>query len=104
MEARNRQAFLAADEDRSEVTRPTTVGGKAEKVHAGEIHTDLREYATGLSLLCCGVDQNADHFAPRERADDFAVHPRNRRELTRPIGDVVRPADPGRRVRLPLCG
>jgi len=63
MEARDGEPLRCAHEDRSEVTRPASVGWKAEKVQSGEIHADLLEYATCLSLLCRGVDQSADHFA-----------------------------------------
>src|SRR3989441_3821025 len=102
MEARDGEALISAHENRSEVPRPAAVGRKGQKVRAGEVHSDLLQDSTGLGLLSPGVDQYADHFARRQLANYLAVHPGDRREFPGPIGDVVRPADPGRRMRLPL--
>ena len=102
MKARDGQSFFSAHKDRAEVTRPTAVRGETKKVDASEIDPRLLEDAARLRLLDPRVDENADHFARRQLADDFAVHPGDRRKFPRPIGDVVRPADPGRRMRLPF--
>ena len=51
-----------------------------------------------------GVAEDLDRLVRREHARDLGVHPRDGPELARPVGLVVRPADPGRPVRLPLGG
>jgi len=51
-----------------------------------------------------GIDDDADPFAGRDLLHYFGIDPLNRRHLARPVGAIVRPADPGRVVRLPLGG
>ena len=46
--------------------------------------------------------EDAHALVRREQAHDLGVHPADRRELAGPVALVVRPGDPGRRVRLPL--
>ena len=43
-------------------------------------------------------------LAANEMSYDLRVHPRDRLEFAWPVGLVVWPAEPGRRVRLPLGG
>ncbi len=54
------------------------------------------------SPRCLVVDQNVDLLDAREMADDLRIDPRNRLELARPVGAIVRPRDPRGLVRLPL--
>ena len=91
MEARDCQTLFSAHKDRSEITRPAAVRRTAEKIDACEIDPDLLEDATGLSLLYRGVDENADHFARRQRADDFVG-----------CEDRIGTLSASRRMRLPL--
>ena len=50
------------------------------------------------------ADHDVDRLGPAEQADDLGIHPRDGPELAGPILAVVRPGDPGRRVRLPFRG
>ena len=90
------------DEDRAEVASPAAVGGESEEVDALSPHPDLLEHAPGRGLTRGGVDEDADALAGRQPAHDLRIHPGDGGELARPIGGVVGPPDPRRRVRLPL--
>src|SRR5437867_5630156 len=46
--------------------------------------------------------QNTNLFTLMELADDFYINPGNGCELSRPIGPVVRPGDPGGLMGLPF--
>ena len=92
---------LPADEDRAEIARPPAIGRKAEEGDAGWIHPDAREEPGRLRLVRLRLDQNPDGLAGGDRPRDLPVDPGDGRELSGPVGAVVRPADPGRLVRLP---
>jgi hypothetical protein len=94
----------APHEARPKVARPTAVGGKAEKVDPIERDAGTRQQAAGLALVLRGVDENPHHLAGYEPAHDFGVDEWNDGDLARPIGRVVRPADPGGVMLLPLGG
>src|SRR5262249_51411759 len=93
---------LAADEEGAVVARPGAVGRDAEEVDAAEIDAGTAEHAPRRPLHRRVVDQDADALAGDELADDLGVDPRDRRELPRPVAPLMRPGEPGRRVRLPL--
>src|ERR1700694_318517 len=95
---------ILADEDRPEVPGPAAIRWKAQELDTLAIHADLVEDAAGAQLTGEGVADYPPAPAGRELADDLAVGPRDRGKLPRPIARVVGPAEPGRRVRLPLGG
>src|SRR5207244_6396851 len=108
-EARDRQCGgrpVATQEHRAEVARPATVGWESEELDASapEIDAHPLQYAPGLTLVGGGVDEDARDLARRELAHDLAVHPLDRRDLSRPVAPVVWPAEPRGLVRLPLGG
>src|SRR2546426_8404807 len=58
-----------------------------------------------VRILVSGrIHENAHHLARHELADDPAICPLDRRELSRPIARAVWPADPRGVVWLPLGG
>src|SRR5262245_26949752 len=91
-------------EDRTEVAGPAAVRGKTQKMHAVEFDAGSFEEPRSLCLMAFGIDEEPDAFAGREMPNDLAVHPWNGLELSRPIRLVVWPAEPRRRVGLPLSG
>ena len=56
----------------------------------------------GVTRRSFVVAQDLDRLVTGDDARDLGVDPRNRAELARPVGLVMRPADPGRAMRLPL--
>ncbi len=50
------------------------------------------------------ADDDVDRLDAAQVPDDLGVDPGDRRELAGPVVAVVRPGDPGRRVRLPFGG
>jgi len=65
----------------------------------------LLSWKLALAALDFGVlHQDLDLLVPGEDADDLAVDPRDRRELAGPVGEAVRPGQPGRPVGHPLRG
>ena len=93
-----------ADEDRAEVARPPAIGRKTEEGHAGWIDPDAGEEPERLRLVRLRRDDDPDDLAGGDHPRDLPVDPGDGRELSGPVGAVVRPADPGRLVRLPLRG
>ncbi len=108
---------IAADEDRTVVARPDAVGRDAEETERCRRSLPRRladflrrstvrahQQLPGFRLVCFIVDQDVDPLDAREVTNDLGVDPRNRLELARPVGAIVRPRDPGGVVRLPLGG
>jgi hypothetical protein len=95
---------VAPDEGRAGVARPSAIGRDAEELHAGEVDARAREHSPRLRLVGAVLDQDPRRLPRRDPADDLRIDPRDRAEAAGPVGRVVRPADPGRRVRLPLRG
>src|SRR5207253_6230661 len=94
----------AHHEQRAEITGPTPVGGEAEEFQARGIDTHLPEHGSRPALVRGRIHENAHHLARHQLADDLAIYPLDRRELSRPIARVVWPADPRGVVWLPLGG
>ena len=94
----------AHHEQRTEITGPTPVGGEAEEFQARGIDTHLPEHASRPALVRRRTHENAHDLAGHQLADDLAIYPLDRRELSRPIARVVWPADPRGVVWLPLGG
>ena len=105
-EARDRDLArrVVLHEDGPEVARPAAVEGEAEELDAAGVHPDAAQDAARERLLARIRDQDADRLAGRDAAHDLAVDPRDRRELARPVGQAVRPGQPGGLVRLPFRG
>src|SRR5256886_4812264 len=89
-------------EERTKIAGPTPVGGEAEEFQPRGIDTDLPEHASRPALMRGRIHENTHDLAGHHLADDLAVHPLDRRELTRPIACVIWPADPGGVVWLPF--
>ena len=106
-EARDRHlglGVLAPHADGPEVARPAAVGRPAEELDAPGRGADPLEDPPRLRLVRLRGHEDADDLALRQLADDLAVDPRDGREAARPVGEVVRPAEPGGLVLLPLRG
>ena len=58
--------------------------------------------ARALRSVVASLTRMRTRSPRRQVAHDLAVDPRDRRELARPVGALVRPRQPGRLVRLPL--
>src|ERR1035437_4572572 len=86
----------------AEVARPAAIGGKAEKLHALQIHANPFENTASFSLVVFRVDQNSHDFAGNDVTYDLTVHPGDGGEFLRPVGEVVRPPDPRGLMRFPL--
>ncbi len=93
-------------EDRAEVARPDAVGRHAHEVDARRGRR--RPAPSMLARLLPRRRRSTTRMRTRSRgascAHDLGVDPGDRRELARPVASLVRPGDPGRRVRLPLGG
>jgi hypothetical protein len=62
------------------------------------------EVARGKFRLRLAAHEQADDLALRDLADHLAVNPANGVNFVRPVGFIVRPAEPGGGVRLPFGG
>src|SRR5213594_1975937 len=87
-----------------EVARPPAVRRDPQELHASSVHAGPLQYAARLALVLSRLHEDPHRLAWGELAHDLPVHPLDRGELPRPVARVVRPADPGGRVRLPLGG
>src|SRR6185295_17574156 len=91
---RDRHFVASFYKHRPEVTSPSSIGRKSKELDSREIDPRARQHSAGARFVLFRIDDYADEFSGRELAYDFAVDPRNHRELAGPIGSVVRPADP----------
>ena len=96
-------AALTVHESRRRVAQPDAVRGHDMKPHVAR-HAVRREMLLRRRTHGRIVTQNLDPLARREYARDVGVDPGNGSQLTRPVGFVVRPRNPGGLVRMPLGG
>ena len=93
-----------ADGDRAGVAHPSAVGGNAKEIDGGEIGAGLFQNGADFGFSCAILHQQINALNAREMPDDFREGPGNRRELSRPVGLFVRPAEPRGVVMFPLGG
>src|SRR5206468_436801 len=103
-EAGDRELGVLTHEDRPEVARPAAIGGEAKEFDTLQVHAALAQHFARLRFVRRRLDEDPDRLARRELPDNLTVDPRDRAELAGPVTRVVRPADPGGRVWLPLGG
>ena len=92
------------DERRRRVAQPDAVGRRLEEPDRVEVDAHGVELVGDPALHRPAADDDVDHLDAAQVADDLGVDPGDRRELAGPVVAVVRPGDPGRRVRLPFGG
>jgi hypothetical protein len=95
---------VARDEHRSEIARPAAVGREPVVSHAARVDAGSREDGARARFVRFGFDENADHLAGGDPADDLAVDPGDGGNLSGPVAPVVGPPDPRRVVELPFGG
>ena len=99
-------------QDHVAASRPDAGWGRVAKPDAIGLHlVEANAIARDVVRLECrargvdhilGVAEDFDRLVVGEHPDDLGVDPRNRSELSGPVRLVMRPADPGCPVRLPL--
>ena len=92
------------DKDGTIISCPDAVGRDMIEIEPGDGRSGLAQHALDPLLGLGIIDEDADDFALSQLADNFGVHPGDRREFAGPIRGVMRPGDPSRPVRLPLGG
>src|SRR5687768_3007342 len=97
------RAVVTNDRRRGGVTEPDAI--VRHEVQSVACWRDTVRVENGACVVThrLVVAENLHTLVRGEHAHDLAVHPRDRRELARPVGLVVRPRDPRRVVALPLC-
>src|SRR5262249_43789309 len=102
---RGDDALLAATHhDGSFVARPAAIARPAEDVDLLRVDAAALHRLPRLGAVLRRRHDQPRALALRDAAEHLAVHPRDRRELARPVALVRGPAEPRRFVRLPLAG
>src|SRR5262249_10539474 len=96
------QSSFRFHENGTAVPHPPAVGRINDKLHIFQIGSGTREISPRLALLGFILHENADAFAGRNFSYHLTINPADRVELVRPVGWVIRPAQPGGFVFLPL--
>src|SRR5688500_18766185 len=97
-------AGLVEDACRSRVAKPDTIGLDLVKPNAIARNTVRLQCRLRRGNHILRVAEDFDRFVDAEYADNLGVDPRDRPEFAWPVGFMMRPADPGCPVRLPLRG
>ncbi len=99
-----RALVIPHDERRSRVAEPDAVRGRLEEPDSIDVDPGGVKPVGCPALHRTVADHDVNGLGPAEHANDLGVHPRDRSELTGPVLAVMRPGNPGRRMRLPLRG
>ena len=94
--------FILDDERRASVAQPAPIGRRLEESNRLEVDADSIKLVGHASFARSAADHDLNPFDPAQMADDLGVDPTDRRELAWPVVAIVRPGDPGRRMRLPF--
>ena len=86
----------------SGVAHPAAIGRPLVELDPAHVRAGALEHAARELLLGRRIHQQVNDLARRELAHHLAINPLHRRELPRPIGGIMRPAQPRRLVPLPL--
>ncbi len=106
------RAGIAPKKDWARVASPASIGRNVVKANcAGRFarrrgffgqNAGANQQLADLGFCFHVLNQHIDALHPRQLANDFRIHPRDRREPARPVASVVRPCDPCRLVGFPL--
>src|SRR5262249_1709820 len=93
---------LPANEDGAGVARPDAIGGP--NMETDVLETNVREPQdfAGKRFFVRALDDNVHLLHAAEMPNDVGINPGYGRELSGPVAAIVRPRDPGCRVRLPF--
>ena len=85
-------ALRIAHEDRPRVAQPAPIGRNPMKIDRREIDVRAPEHAARPPRVRRVPHQDRHAFSSRQLAGDLRHHPRDRRDFSRPVRPLVRPA------------